>query len=64
MFGSWGGARKGAGRKKLSPAKKKQSVSVYLSKGELDFIDQYDGKNRSEKLRNLIRDVIEKTDQT
>ena len=43
MFGSWGGARKGAGRKKLSPAKKKQSVSVYLSKGELDFIDQYDG---------------------
>jgi len=64
LCGEWGGARKGAGRKKLPPVEKKQQITVHLSQQELDFIDRYEGKNRSERLRKLIQELINKNIQT
>ena len=53
-----------AGRKKLPPVEKKQQITVHLSQQELDFIDRYEGKNRSERLRKLIQELINKNIQT
>lgn len=52
---NWGGARIGSGRKPLPESKKRKGYTFQLTKEELQFIESIEGKNRSEKLRKLIK---------
>ena len=49
-----GGARLGAGRKKLAEEKKKKMVSIKLSMNVIKHLDE-NIKNKSEYIENLIK---------
>lgn len=56
MDTNWGGARENAGRKRKSDEEKKQGYTFYLDQNDFSYIDDFEGKNRSERLRNLINE--------
>lgn len=56
MQNGWGGARPGSGRKALPDKIKKKSYTFQLTEDDIKFIESFKGKNRSESLRNLIKD--------
>lgn len=51
---NWGGKRSNAGRKKLPDTSKKKGCTLQLSPEDIKLIDSFKGKNRSEKLRNIL----------
>jgi hypothetical protein len=53
---NWGGSRDGSGRKKLPDDTIKKGYTFQLTQDELDFIEKFEGENRSQKLRNMIRE--------
>lgn len=56
MEKNWGGARKGAGRKKLSSEDKKRSCSFQLLPDDIKYIKSINGKNQSECLKIIIEE--------
>ncbi|OIJ09313.1 hypothetical protein BKP35_16715 [Anaerobacillus arseniciselenatis] len=54
MDNSWGGVREGSGRKKLPEKDKKKGYTFQLTYDEITFIESFEGKNRSESLRELV----------
>ena len=54
MTGKWGGKREGAGRKKKDKSKKKNPYTFYLTNDEIEYIESFSKKSRSESLRKLI----------
>jgi hypothetical protein len=52
----WGGTREGSGRKVIPDNMKKKGYTFQLAKEDIDFIESFDGKNRSESLRQMIRE--------
>lgn len=56
MENNWGGARTGAGRKKLSNNKKKKGYSFQLLLDDINYIDSIQGKNRSDCLKIIIEE--------
>ena len=55
MQKNWGGMREGSGRKEIPDKMKKKGYTFQLVDEDIDFIESFDGKNRSESLRNLIK---------
>jgi len=51
---SWGGYRNGSGRKNVPERNKKKGYTFQLTEDEVKFIESFDGKNRSDSLRNMI----------
>lgn len=56
MNKGWGGTRERSGRKAIPEQLKKKGYTFQLSNEDINFIESFEGKNRSEKLRNLIKD--------
>lgn len=56
MEKSWGGTREGSGRKLIPEKLKKKGYTFQLSNEEIAFIESFKGKNRSESLRNMIKE--------
>jgi len=56
MTNNWGGSRKNAGRKKLDENSKKKGYTFQLVKEDIEYIEQIEGENRSDSLRNLIKE--------
>ena len=56
MENNWGGARIGAGRKKISNNKKKKGYSFQLLLDDINYIDSINGKSRSECLKIIIEE--------
>ncbi|WP_077618316.1 hypothetical protein [Bacillus sinesaloumensis] len=54
MHSNWGGARAGSGRKEIPDELKKKGYTFQLVEEDIQFIESFNGKNRSEALRNLI----------
>lgn len=54
-LGNWGGFREGSGRKVIPEKKKRKGYTFQLTEDELKFIESFDGKNRSDSLRMLIK---------
>jgi hypothetical protein len=54
MEKSWGGSRKGSGRKTLSDNVKHKGYTFQLTQEDIEFIERFKGDSRSESLRNLI----------
>ena len=52
----WGGARKGAGRKKLSESGRKQ-IQISLQQNEIDLIKQL-AKDNGENVSRFIMDCV------
>jgi hypothetical protein len=51
---NWGGSREGSGRKRITDEMKRKGYTFQLTGNELNFIDSFQGGNRSERLRNMI----------
>lgn len=56
MSQNWGGSRQGSGRNKLPNDLKKKGYTFQLTSDEIEYIEDFNGKNRSDSLRNLIED--------
>ncbi len=56
MDNNWGGARSGAGRKKLTSDNKKKGCCFQLLQEDIDYIDSLHGRSRSENLRIIIEE--------
>lgn len=56
MENNWGGARRGAGRKKLANDNKKKGYSFQLLLEDINYIDSINGKNRSECLKIILEE--------
>jgi hypothetical protein len=56
MQKSWGGIRAGAGRKIIPNKMKKKGYTFQLIDEDIEFIESFEGKNRSESLRNMIKE--------
>jgi histidinol phosphatase-like PHP family hydrolase len=56
MHKGWGGAREGSGRKLIPDEIKKKGCTFQLTDEDIQFIESFEGKNRSESLRNLIKE--------
>lgn len=56
MENNWGGARRGAGRKKISNNNKKKGYSFQLLPDDINYIDSINGKSRSECLKIIIEE--------
>lgn len=50
----WGGKRQGSGRKKKKELDKLKPYNFYLTIEDIEIIEQFEGKNRSEKLRKIL----------
>lgn len=55
---SWGGRRKGAGRKAADGAENLVDASVRLSLEMWEYIDTRTGDSKSEKLRTVLREAM------
>lgn len=55
MSNNWGGSREGSGRKKIPKKLKKKGYTFQLTQDDINFIESFDGKNRSDSLRKLIK---------
>lgn len=53
----WGGARKGSGRKELPDNLKVKGYTFQLTEEDIKYIESFEGKNRSDSLRNLIEEL-------
>ncbi|WHY65631.1 hypothetical protein [Neobacillus sp. SuZ13] len=56
MDTGWGGARKGSGRKEIPENLKLKGYTFQLTETDINFIESFEGKNRSDSLRNLIKE--------
>lgn len=56
MENNWGGARRGAGRKKILNDNKKKGYSFQLLPDDINYIDSVNGKSRSECLKIIIEE--------
>ncbi|MEY8346658.1 hypothetical protein [Niallia circulans] len=57
MDTGWGGARKGSGRKELPDNLKVKGYTFQLTEEDIKYIESFEGKNRSDSLRNLIEEL-------
>lgn len=55
MGNNWGGYRIGAGRKAIPEKYKKKGYTFQLTESEINFIESFNEKNRSDSLRQLIK---------
>jgi hypothetical protein len=53
---NWGGTRKGSGRKVIPDRLKKKGYTFQLTEEDVKFIESFEGKNRSESLREMIHE--------
>ncbi|MDQ0972413.1 hypothetical protein QFZ31_002291 [Neobacillus niacini] len=56
MDTGWGGARKGSGRKEIPDKLKMKGYTFQLTEEDIIFIESFEGKNRSDSLRKLIKE--------
>ena len=56
MENNWGGARRGAGRKKILNDNKKNGYSFYLLPDDINYIDSINGKSRSDCLKIILEE--------
>lgn len=56
MSNNWGGSRVGAGRKVIPEKYRKNGYTFQLTKSEVEFIESFSGRSRSDSLRRLIRE--------
>jgi hypothetical protein len=56
MQTGWGGTRSGSGRKEIPVGFKKRGYTFQLADDDITFIESFEGNNRSESLRNMIKE--------